>query len=690
MSHRVWFSCLLLCLPFNTRAVESLSFTFAALEFEGFRASEVALRLTWSDPEHLDLTITSGHLDSVFSGQMTQVRVQCQQAVYKVDTIICEHGILTGEHDSLGRIEGDFQFTYRLQQGLLSMSLHTIMPAGGMVDIHFTRNALDWRGMLKMEAIKAQHFQGILALYPYLQGHGLTSGLLDGSVEIAGHADSIDAISAQIKATDLGIDGTNTLEGVTLSAKLMGQREDQGWHIVNEVALQQGAMYLMPGIEVLGDKPGFYLEVQNKPVRIHTDMNWKPGDRIEIADLRIDHPGQMQLRVRAMVAILDKPALSSLDLAVSLPDLAGAYPVYIQPLLLQTNFSDLEVSGAVDLHVDYADGRLNRFVLAMEDVYIDDRKERYSLSGVSANISLTDQADPAESRLQWEGMSLYRLDFGPGDIRLESSGRAIRVVDWQDVGVLDGTLQINNLSLKNVGSADFEVLLDGVLTPVSMQAFTQAMDWPLFSGKLSSVISGLKYSHNSIDIDGDIQVRVFDGDIILRGLRVWDVFSNYSTLATEIEVDRLDLEQLTDTFAFGKIEGSLSGRMERLKLEDWQPVYFEAAFASPDGDDRQHRISQKALENLNQIGGGLSGTLSSGFLKFFPTYSYGRIGFNCRLSNGICELGGVEQTADGFYLLTRGGLLPPWVDVKGTGHSIQWEDLIGGLKRIAKGEVSLE
>ena len=94
------------------------------------------------------------------------------------------------------------------------------------------------------------------------------------------------------------------------------------------------------------------------------------------------------------------------------------------------------------------------------------------------------------------------------------------------------------------------------------------------------------------------------------------------------------------------------------------------------------------LENLNQIGGGLSGTLSNGFLRFFPSYSYGRIGFSCRLSNGICELGGVEETADGFYLLTRGGILPPWVEVRGAGRSIKWDDLIGGLKRIAEGEIS--
>jgi hypothetical protein len=82
--------------------------------------------------------------------------------------------------------------------------------------------------------------------------------------------------------------------------------------------------------------------------------------------------------------------------------------------------------------------------------------------------------------------------------------------------------------------------------------------------------------------------------------------------------------------------------------------------------------------------------MSRGFIRFFPVYSYGQIGLSCRLNNGICELGGVKETADGFYLLTKGGLLPPWVEVKGTGRSIPWDDLIGGLKRIAQGELRIE
>jgi hypothetical protein len=88
------------------------------------------------------------------------------------------------------------------------------------------------------------------------------------------------------------------------------------------------------------------------------------------------------------------------------------------------------------------------------------------------------------------------------------------------------------------------------------------------------------------------------------------------------------------------------------------------------------------VDNLGYIGGGARGILSGGFLRMFKYYSYGRIGLSCRLYNGSCQLGGVASTPDGFIMVSRGGLLPPWIEVKGTGHSIAWTTLIEGLKSI--------
>ena len=273
---------------------------------------------------------------------------------------------------------------------------------------------------------------------------------------------------------------------------------------------------------------------------------------------------------------------------------------------------------------------------------------------------------------------------------MRTGDKKLEVIDWRDVDVLDGTLLINQLSLSDIGQKDFKLTLHGELTPISLMTFTQTLGWPLLSGRLSGAIDGLEYSHGDLKMNGDLEFRVFDGDIVLNGLVVENLFDRNSRFYTDVEIINLDLKQLTETFSFGKIEGSLDGYFRDLTLIDWQPVYFDAVLRTPDNDKRPHRISQKALDNLSEIGGGMPGVLSQGFMRFIPEYSYGRLGIRCLLSNRVCNLGGVEETEDGFYIMTRGGVLPPWVDVKGTGRSIIWKHLVDGLKQIAEGEIVFE
>jgi hypothetical protein len=53
-------------------------------------------------------------------------------------------------------------------------------------------------------------------------------------------------------------------------------------------------------------------------------------------------------------------------------------------------------------------------------------------------------------------------------------------------------------------------------------------------------------------------------------------------------------------------------------------------------------------------------------------------------------LGGIKETDQGFYLLTRGGMLPPWVEVKAVGRSMPWNELIDGFKQISAGGIKIE
>jgi len=247
-------------------------------------------------------------------------------------------------------------------------------------------------------------------------------------------------------------------------------------------------------------------------------------------------------------------------------------------------------------------------------------------------------------------------------------------------------VHIESLKAVNAGRPGMQVTMSGELTPVSMADLTQQLGWPAMSGQLSGRTAGRPWEPGRLTVGGLFRVRMFDGNIEIRDLRVEDLFGLVPQLYADIRIRGLDLAQLTERFSFGKIEGRLDGKIAGLELEAWQPVSFEAELATPADDESRHRISQRAVDNLGFIGGGATGALSGGFLRYFENYSYGRLGIRCRLVNGTCHLGGVEDTEDGFLIVTRGGLLPPWIEVRGLGRSIGWEALKEALRSVTYGK----
>jgi len=114
-------------------------------------------------------------------------------------------------------------------------------------------------------------------------------------------------------------------------------------------------------------------------------------------------------------------------------------------------------------------------------------------------------------------------------------------------------------------------------------------------------------------------------------------------------------------------------------MESWRPVAFDAAIATPTDDSSRHRISQKAVDTISNIGGGgVGGALSRSFLRFMEDFPYERIGIRCRLENGVCEMGGVEPAEHGYYLV-KGRFIPPRLDVIGYADRVDWESLVAQI-----------
>jgi hypothetical protein len=224
-----------------------------------------------------------------------------------------------------------------------------------------------------------------------------------------------------------------------------------------------------------------------------------------------------------------------------------------------------------------------------------------------------------------------------------------------------------------------------------MQHLSAAFGWPAMAGRLSGRIPGLVYRDRTLAFDGDLRAEVFDGTVTARRLRLIDPLGTFPRLAGDFEARRLNLDLITHTFPIGSITGRLDADIRSLELFGWSPVAFDAHLYTTPGDRSRHRISQKAVDSLSNLGGGggVMGALQSGFLRFFKTFGYDRIGLTCQLRDDVCLMGGIPRREGGFYIVRGGGL--PRIDVVANSGRVAWSRLVGQvMEALERGSLTVQ
>lgn len=528
-------------------------------------------------------------------------------------------------------------------------------------------------------------------LSPFLAEHEIESGTLTLSAECRMSAgDNVECtVGGNIR--QLNLNGANVAENVSMDFDVAyaGSGGDAEFKV--GLSMREGAVYIEPGFKLGAVKPGFFLAVADEPIDVMARVVRPAAGETQILAAELSHPGTVDMHFAGDLAFVPSLQWGQLDFALQAPDAEKFYTTYMQPIALDTAFGALETAGGVYVKIAGSDSEIDNFILRLDDVHIDDEASRFSMYGLDGEIELHAGTEERESHIGWVGASLYRIQIGPGRIDWVSSERDLRTASWQDVTIFDGELRMDTLEIEDFGLNGSTVRLSGELTPITLSALTAAFGWMPLSGKLSGTIPRLSYSANRLDLDGDLLVKVFDGRVVIRDLAIDRLFSTVPVLSADISFERLALHELTRTFSFGNITGRLDGSIKDLKLQAWRPIRFDASFATPPDDDDPHRISQQAVDNLGRLGAGTGTGLSQGWLGLIPSYSYGRLGIGCQLVNGFCLMSGVEDApGGGFFILTRGGILPPWIDIKGAGRRIKWQTLVDGIKQISQGNWKLD
>ena len=471
----------------------------------------------------------------------------------------------------------------------------------------------------------------------------------------------LDSKAGTIAAQKLGADGSFRIDNGPVNASVMFDGRLHG-----------GQMLLGP----------LYAQLPQTAVGLHVSGNLGPTG---IAIDSLDFDDADALRVAGSLGFDRNGNLDQLDLKRFAATFPAAYVRYGTTLVQRlTGLQSLRTSGSVSGSLDLGDKGPRMFDLVAKGLTLDSHGGSFAVAGLDGGVDWRAGVSRPATRLKWDGLSVYRLAFGPASLGLKDDGGALGLTAPVSVGLFDGALQLGRFAWRPDAGASQRLSAAFAVTGVDMNQLCQALGWPGFGGKLGGAVPDLTYRNGDLVFGGGLSLNVFDGSVSVTNLSMQHLFGRTPELAADVDIQKLDLASLTGVFGFGQITGRMDGSIHGLKLANWKPTAFTADLTTNGGG----KISQNAIKNLTQVGGGgIAGGLQSMALRLFKTFGYARIGLSCTLARGVCSMGGITPDPDpdaGGYTIVEGSGLPR-ITVIGHERSVDWATLVGRLKSVTEG-----
>jgi hypothetical protein len=662
------------------RAIDRVQFEVAQVEGEGWVLENIAIDAEFGEATNAQVSIARAHLSSA-GYTLRNIRISCA-SIELGKTLVCNDGtatleLPTGRQQWRGRVAYD-RATQRVEFDMRAPSF-----AGGNVRVRGQFANGGWRLGSTLDNVALEQVLGLASELKVSLPDVAGAGRIVATIEAAGTEAlqrlEIDARLAELTANNA--DGTLASDTLALSARATIARDGEEWRFDVALNAPSGQAYIEP----------VFLDFGQHALDLRAEGSWLGSGEIVVRSFAIDHVDAVRANGSARLILSDEPQVRDARVNVQALQFPGAYVNYLQPFLLGGAFASLTMSGraAGMLHIEHNTPR--RFALELDAIDIDDGTRKLVVHGLSGAVAWHDTADDAQpsserSLLRWRGGSLLNLAFGEAELLFAASGRSFRLLAPAQIPVLDGRIDLDRLWIGDFGQPTMAIDVDANLQPISVTELCRAFGWPEFGGTLGGSISQLRMRDGVVTLGTTLEGRVFDGRIAIRDLRLEDALGAWPRFSSSIAFDNLDLELVTQAFAFGRITGRLSGEIAGLQLFNWRPIAFDARFYTPPNDRSKRRISQRAVENIGSIGGGRAGVaqaLSSGLLRFFEEFRYDRLGLSCRLENDVCYIDGIAPAPDGGYYLVKGAGLPR-IDVIGSAHRVDWPRLVRQLVEATK------
>ncbi len=555
-----------------------------------------------------------------------------------------------------------------LTQGGARFALDRNAATPDLTTLDLTRVPMVW-----VQALLAQAWPGA----------NLKAGVLDAALAIEAPVNRPLRISGPLQLRGVGLETADaTIAGENLGGDL---RIDYRTTPAMSLLALDGALR---GGEFLAGNT--YVALPATPVGLRIDAA-KQGDAGWTLP-RVEWRDGDALQASGRLAFTPDGGLASLAVDVGSRDMSPLRQRYLSGWMGLFGLGDVDLHGAMELHVEAQNGALSRIDALLHGVDLRDPARRFVFDGLDGDLRYS-ASTPVRSELRWRGGQLYGLAFGEARLPMASADGLLRFQEAVRVPLMGGAMTLRDVVIRPPrDTAGMDIRFGLGLDDIDFGKVSEALGLPAFQGRLSGDIPDAHYADERIDFNGGLSMQLFDGQVAFSALSLERPFGSAPSLSADIAIDSLDLLRLTEVLGFGSITGRLDGRINGLRLVDWTPVAFDARFITDETPGVKQRISQRAVQNISSVGDASFVTSLQGqLIGLFNDFGYRRIGIGCRLANEVCAMSGLSHSdgsqANNAFTIVQGAGLPR-LDVVGFNRNVDWPTLVERLVAVGKGEVA--
>jgi len=698
----------ILCSTSYLFAIDNITLKLGSITGAGWQTEGIVIQWHWLSHNQVALQL---NIDALILAELKKtlqnIILICSRAEYNEKQILCPSSSLQINSDLLDKPESHLSFSYYFKSQRIHFEIDKLAIAGGKLNLRADYAPTKWQISLNTNKVDLDKFLIKINDFKELPSKLRFGGMIkDLTIDIFGDGNKARGFSINGETSALTFSNTadttksgeNMAMKVALKAKIIRSppasflhkiKKRQNFQLLKKEKkyIVQGKLTLKQGKINIGS---VHIDAKNNPVNLLIDLGWVPDNYLNIQDFTLIQPDIIHLTGNGKFGINEEGwKTNALHLQAARTPFQPFYTHYLQAELDQNSqWSQLAFSGEVEARLDWEKEK-SYYMIRLYNISLEDKKKRFGLNGVHGKVQWHSHETRLPSHLHWDSAYIaHAIPLGASQLRANlNSHRITLLAPWYQPILLgddanEGAIRIDKFSLENLGKENISWQLRGRLYPIFLSKLSTALKWLPLSGQLSGNLPLISYRNKQLKMDGKLKMRIFDGDIVINTLSLDKPFGNAPELEADIEITKINLKTLTETFKeFGEIQGQLSGYVKQLHLVDWKPVSFDAYIGTPEDDTEPHKISQKAIKNLSSLGGGAAANaISRSVLMFFEDFYYERIGWGCRLEKEICQMKGAGPALNGYYII-KGGWIPR-IDIIGYEESVNWNMLISRIQTV--------